>query len=105
MRKNMDNYAKDFDFHWRHGQFEVRSTTGVYGDPYIELVRWRQDSHGKEYCYTIAYWKNNEGFTLYFVGDRMMELAKLDIQDIWPQLCAAQLCLNEWLEAKAREEG
>ena len=100
----MKECAKDFDFHWRHGPFEVRSTTGVRGDPYVELVHWKQDGNGREYCYTVGFWRNNDGMCLYFVGDRLLDLAKLDIQAIWPQLCAAQLCLDEWLKTKEREE-
>ncbi len=92
-----------FDFHWRDGEFEVRTASGVRGGPYIELVRWTE-SGGREWCYAIAYWhKDSEGWDLRFVGDRMLELARLDIGKIWAQLCAAQISLSAWFDSN--EEG
>lgn len=87
-----------FDFHWRDGEFEVRTTSGVRGEPYVELVHWTE-SGGREWCYAIAYWyKGKEGWDLRFVGDRMLELAQLDIGKIWAQLCAAQISLSAWFD-------
>ena len=95
-----------FDFHWKHGEFEVRTTTRINGDPYVELVKWYESkSDGRQYCYTIAYWTyNDEGWDLRFVGDRMLDLQQLDIGKIWPQLCAAQICFDEWLQQKDKGE-
>lgn len=87
-----------FDFHWRDGEFEVRTTCGLGDKPYVELVHWYEDN-GREFCYSIAYWyKGNEGWSLRFVGDRMLELANLDIGKIWAQLCAAQISLSAWYD-------
>ena len=94
-----------FDFHWRHGEFEVRTTKNVRGEPYIELVKWYESKDGRMYCYTIAYWNHNdEGWNLRFVGDRMLDLQELDIGKIWPQLCAAQICFDKWLQQNKLEE-
>lgn len=95
-----------FEFHWKHGEFEVRSTTSLNNKPYVELVHWKQDRNGRQYCYTIAYWTyNDEGWDLRFVGERMLELQQLDIGKIWPQLCAGQICLDEWLRQQPDDYG
>lgn len=97
---------KAFDFHWQHNEFEVRVTHNILnGDPYIELVHWYNNRDGRPLCYTIAYWKRHKdgGYNLCFVGDRMLELQKLDIGSIWPQLCAAQVCLDEWERQTEKE--
>ena len=99
----MDN---EFEFHWRYADYEVRTTHGLRSDsPYVELVHWEQGRDGRACCYTIAYWytSKGDGWDLRFVGDRLLELSRLHIEKIWPQLVAAQIALEGWLEDQRRE--
>ena len=96
--------SKPFKFEWEYKDYAVRTTHGFDGGPYVELVHWETDGHGRKHCYTIAYWyKGDEGWDLRFVGDRMLELSKLHIECIWPQLCAAQIMLQAWYEDQEEE--
>lgn len=96
----------NFEFHWRYADYEVRTTHGLANDdPYVELVHWEENSQGKRYCYTIAYWFfGKDGCDLRFVGDRMLELSQLHIEKVWPQLCAAQIALQAWYEDREKEK-
>lgn len=91
--------SKPFKFEWEYKDYAVRTTHDYNGEPYVEIVRWATDRNGRKNCYTIAYWhKGEDGRDLRFVGDRMLELSKLHIGSIWPQLCAAQIMLQAWYE-------
>ncbi len=83
---------------WTKGDLEVRTTTSVMGEPYIELVRWQTDENGRRYCFTLAYFhKNKEGYVeLHFVGDRPFnEIAEIDINDVWKELWLSCLFLSD----------
>lgn len=94
-----------FKFEWAHGDFGVRTTHNASGQPYVELVHWYDNNYGSRHCYTIAYWykTKDEGWDLRFVGDRMLEISKLHIEKIWPQLCAAQIMLQAWYDDQEDE--
>ena len=95
---------KPFDFHWAYDDFEVRSTRNARGEPYTELVKWYDDQSGIRLCYTIAYWrKDDEGWDLRFVGDRMLELSRLHIEKVWAPLCASQIMLQAWFDDQEEE--
>lgn len=86
-----------FKINWRKGNYEVRTTEPYSGKrPYVELVRWEQDSDGRAFCFTLAYFSyNNEGCSLHFVGDRPFEyMAKLDVSEVWNELWQTQLMLQ-----------
>ncbi|MBK7380609.1 MAG: hypothetical protein IPJ03_16760 [Ignavibacteriales bacterium] len=60
-------------FSFRIGDMEVRSCGDflLSGGEHVraEIIVWQRD--GKEFCYTIAYWKKTkESYDLLFVGDR-----------------------------------
>ena len=93
-----------FNFIWDYGDFSVRTAHGAEGAPYVELVHWYDSERFGRCCYTIAYWhKGKEGWDLRFVGDRMLELSKMHIEQIWPQLCAGQIMLQAWYEGQEEE--
>mgnify|MGYP003290939000 CR=1 FL=1 len=100
----MGKTNKPFRFEWDYEEFSVRTTTSLTGSPYVELVKWYETKEGRKCCYTIAYWTHNkEGWDLRFVGDRMLELSQLHIEKVWPQLCAAQIMFEAWLEDQEEE--
>lgn len=102
----MEKTNKPFEFHWEYADFGVRTAhRGLDDSPYVELVHYYYDkSSGRRYCYTIAYWtKDDEGWDLRFVGDRMLELSQLHIEKVWPQLCAAQIALQAWYQDQEEE--
>lgn len=97
---------KPFRFEWEYADFGVRSTTRYDGTPYIELVKYYDSGtgNGRRYCYTVAYWtKDGDGWDLRFLGGRMLELSKMHIEKVWPQLCAAQIMLQAWYEDQEGE--
>ena len=82
---------------WKKGDLEVRTTTSVMGEPYVELVKWNVDEYGRRYCFSLAYFhKNKEGdVSLHFVGDRpFREIAEIDINDVWKELWLSCLLLQ-----------
>ena len=86
------------DLNWKKGDFEVRTTTDFNGDNYTELIKWKEDSSGRKFCFTLAYFhKNSDGnVSLNFVDDRpFTELAEIDINEIWKELFLTQLMLEE----------
>lgn len=91
---------KTFEFTWQYDHYEVRTTRGWNGKPYIELVKWCESSNGRRWCYTLAYWHmDDEGPELHFVGDRpLRDIAKEDLTPIWTQLCLAQQMLQDWYD-------
>ncbi len=59
-------------FNIRVKDLELRSCPGHCK---AEIVKWANDTDGKEYCWTVAYWeKSKEGYNLRFVGDRPFEV-------------------------------
>ena len=83
---------------WTKGDFEIRTTASVNGEPYVELIKWNIDSYGRRYCFTLAYFsKNSDGdVRLYFVGDRpFTEIADININDIWKELFLTQMLLED----------
>ena len=48
-----------FDFHWRDGEFEVRTTNGVRGEPYVELIHWYESGDGRECCVKQIYFEGD----------------------------------------------
>ena len=78
--------------------------TGNVEDVVPKLIKYYKEKSGRRLCYTIAYWtKDDEGWNLRFVGDRMLELSKMHIEKVWPQLCAAQIMLQAWYEDQEGE--
>lgn len=76
------------ELNWKKGNYEVRTTTGVNGQPYVELIKML-DHDGRRTCITLAYFhKDSDGYvTLRFVGDRpFTEIAGLDINEVWREL-------------------
>lgn len=100
----MKKTNKPFKFEWEYDDFCVRTSHRVNGTPYVELLKYCDDSNGKRCAYTIAYWyRGNDGWDLRFVGDRMLELSQLHIEKVWAQLCAAQIMLQKWYEDQEEE--
>ena len=82
---------------WTKGDLEVRTTTSVNGEPYVEVVKWQVDESGRRYCFVLAYFhKNIEGnVSLNFVGDRpFREIAEIDINEVWKELWLSCLFLE-----------
>jgi len=85
------------EVNWKKGEFEVRTTRDIKGEPKAELVKWDTTQAGKEYCFVLAYFhRDSDGYyNLIFVGDRPFRyLADIDIADIWRELFMTQLMLN-----------
>lgn len=85
---------------WKKGCYEVRTVDGIDGQPYVELVKWQKDSHDREYCFTLAYFRRgNEGYSLIFVGDRPFRyLADENIKEVWYELWMTLAVLNNNFE-------
>jgi hypothetical protein len=86
------------DLGWKKGDLEVRTTTGVRGEPYVELIKWEKTDSGRRTCITLAYFhKNRDGYVeLHFVGDRpFKEIAEIDINECWKELWLTQMMLEE----------
>ncbi len=82
---------------WGKGDLEVRTTTGVSGNPYVELIKWTEADNGRRTCITLAYFhKNRDGYVeLHFVGDRpFTEIAEIDINKAWKELWLTQMLLE-----------
>lgn len=100
----MSKTNKPFKFEWEYEDFGVVTSHRATGEPFIELIHYYESQSGRRQCYVIAYWyKGNEGWDLRFVGDRMLELSKLHIEKVWPQLCAAQIMLQAWYDDQEDE--
>lgn len=84
---------------WKKDDFEIRTVNRFDdGKPYVELVKWDEDSDGRRYCYTLAYFqRSSEGnYSLIFVSDRpFRHIAEIDIASIWKQLFLTQLMLED----------
>ena len=86
------------ELNWKKGDFEVRTTQVLDGEPYVELIKWQTDGLGRRYCFTLAYFrKSKEGnVSLCFVNDRPFEeLAEIDINSIWKELFLTEKILEE----------
>lgn len=85
---------------WKKGNYEVRTVEGFNGKPYVELVKWKEDSNGRNFCYTVAYFsRDSEGYSLRFVGDRPFnDIANEDIQEVWYELWMSLAVLNKNFE-------
>ena len=47
-----------------------------------EIVQWKTDSGGKDYCFTILWYKkDSEGYHVEFVGDRPFQYH--DTESLW----------------------
>lgn len=82
---------------WKKGDLEVRTTVGVAGQPYVELIKNKQSDDGRVYSITLAYFhKNRDGYVeLHFVGDRpFTEIAEIDINEAWKELWLTQMLLE-----------
>lgn len=83
---------------WTKGDFEIRTVSSLEnGEPYVELIKWTTDEHGRRYCFTLAYFrKNSDGdASLIFVGDRPFRyIADIDINEVWKELFLTQLILQ-----------
>ena len=66
----------------------------------IDAVMWQEDSHGKPWCFSIAYFKRGEeGYSLYFVGARpFMYVAEERVPELWEALHEAQSVLDGWFD-------
>ena len=101
----MAKSEKPFNFQFDYGEFSVTTAhTPLANEPYVELVHKKIGPEGRVFKYTIAYWhKGSDGWSLIFVGDRMIELSQLEIGHIWPQLCAGQIALDAWFKDQEDE--
>lgn len=117
----VDSDDRNFDFHWKFGDFEISTVRERYtNDEFrydndspineripIELVKWEDNGHAMvphSSCFTVAYWEQDEygDYELRFVGSRPFEhVAPDEIAEIWKQLSAAQRMLD--LYARVRE--
>lgn len=85
------------EFNWKKGDLEVRTTSSVNGEPYVELVKWNTDENGRRWCFVLAYFhKSKEGnVSLNFVSDRpFQEIAEIDINEVWKELWLSCLMLE-----------
>ena len=58
-----------------------------------EIIHWKKDSTGKEYCYTLMFFeKDKEGFFARFIGDRPMQFDNPPV--LWGLMCYAQKVLD-----------
>lgn len=66
----------------------------------IDIVMWQKDSHGKPYCFSIAYWKrDDEGYELKFVGARpFLYVDDSRIPELWEAMKEAQNVLDAWFD-------
>jgi len=97
---------KAFNISWKYDCFEIRSTESLSGMPYIELVKWSNDSSGRPYCYTLAYYKwDSEGGDWYFVGTRPFDdVSGSQIADIWDQMGVLTHLFIDWYEKNSDSE-
>ncbi len=65
----------DYDIKLRMGNVELRAISGENRDP--EIVIYQQGEDGKEYCYTITFFRETkEGYDMETVGRRFVEAMK-----------------------------
>ena len=92
---------KNFEFSWTYGDYKIRSMSNGEGNPpYVELIKRCENSNGKSYFITLAFYRwDREGGELTFVGNRPFEeIAELDLAPIWKQLWLACKMLQDWYE-------
>lgn len=84
----------EYDFNWKYKDYELRFTTTE--NPYIELVKWKNNSIGGRYCFTLVYWvKSDEGYDLKFVSDRPFNhIDDSDVNIVWKAMKVAQGVLD-----------
>lgn len=102
------------DFYWKYKSYELRACpkhlarlTPEEPNETIDLVFWEEDSKGKDYCFSLAYFiKDSEGYRLNFVGDRPFRyIDEGDIPLVWNALNAAQKILDAFFTIVDEEGG
>lgn len=97
----------ELNFSWKYKDYELRACpkplvkTRIYDkNETIDFVKWRTNSDGTKYCFSLAYWRrNSEGYDLRFVGNRPFDYIEVeDLDTIWEALRMAQDVLNKWFE-------
>lgn len=95
------------EFHWRDGDLELKACPirlvrfdDNEENVTIDFINHYMDEHGKEFCYSIGYFKYNDCddyWSLYFVGDRFKEIPPEKSAELWKQLALAYDTLTEWV--------
>lgn len=95
-----------FDYNFKYKDYELRAcpkglakffSEDEEANETIELVKWRFDNK-EPYCFVIAYWtKDDEGYSLQFVGDRFIRnILEEDVSILWKAISSAQRVLDDW---------
>ncbi|GEM_PF-5162996 len=90
--------AEQFEFHWKYGEFEIRTSHSPLGKPAVELIKWEDNS---DRCLTLASysWSKDEGGEWRFIGDRpFVYISSIEIAKIWKQLWLAGELFTDWYE-------
>jgi hypothetical protein len=70
----VEKMRKLYDISYKIEDLELRKTETLGSNPieYYEIVKWERDKHNKEYCYTVALFKEDKDFfvNLEFCLDR-----------------------------------
>lgn len=96
---------------WKYKDYEIRTCSkrltslddNAEGDETCELIKWKTNSDGEPYCFTIAYWCEHyeTGYELKFVGDNPFEyITAEDLNVVWQVLEGVQDILNGWFDLK-----
>ena len=101
------------EFRWKYKNYELMACpkqlarfTPDEPNETIDLVLWKKDKAGKDYCFSLAYFrKDSEGYYLKFVGNRPFQyIDEEDVPFVWNALNAAQKILDAFF-AIFNEEG
>ena len=94
-----------FKINWQKGDIAVRTTDGIDGKPYVEVVKYEM-YEGRRSCFTLAYFhKNKDGVSLHFVGERPFEeIAKIDLSEVWYELWMTQAIMQHQVEEGEYDE-
>lgn len=93
---------------WKDGDYEIVGSGSYVKDGYLpraELVKYiRKEENREKTRQVIAYWERDPDdwtYHLVFCYD-IIYMSQMDISKIWPQLCAAQIMLNGWVDGKKK---
>lgn len=95
----------------KYNSFEIRACDEHLGccdkskNSTLEVVKWNKNSDGKDYCFTIAFFKRcSEGYELKFVGDRPFRHIPInELISLWNILKFCQSILNDYFESEIAE--
>ena len=104
--------APKLEFSRKIGNIELRACPATLArlrddDPNvtIDIVMWQKDSHGKPYCFSIAYWRRyDEGYELKFVWGRpFLYVDDSRVPELWEAMKEAQNVLDAWFDGKEED--